>query len=87
LEIFTVYHGKVKWWNQIRGFGFITPDAGGPDVFCHFSAVEGVASLVEGDKVEYSEAPGRDGKSQAANVRLLAGQALAEAEPVQFWAK
>lgn len=47
--------GKVKWFNAQKGFGFIEPDAGGPDVFVHISAVQraGLASLMEGQKLTY----------------------------------
>ncbi len=47
--------GKVKWFNEKRGFGFITPDDGSKDVFAHFSAItsKGFKSLAEGDEVEY----------------------------------
>ena len=45
--------GKVKWFNTTKGFGFIQPDAGGPDVFVHISAVEraGIRDLNEGQKI------------------------------------
>uniref|UniRef100_T1JBT9 CSD domain-containing protein n=1 Tax=Strigamia maritima TaxID=126957 RepID=T1JBT9_STRMM len=45
--------GKVKWFNHSKGFGFITPDAGGKEVFFHFSAVQGINTAKEGDKVQY----------------------------------
>ena len=47
--------GIVKWFNSNKGFGFIQPDVGGPDVFVHISAIEraGLPSLVEGQKVGY----------------------------------
>ncbi|PPD45345.1 MAG: cold-shock protein [Methylocystis sp.] len=47
--------GVVKWFNATKGFGFIQPDAGGPDVFVHVTAIEraGLPSLVEGQKVGY----------------------------------
>ena len=46
---------KVKWFNATRGYGFITPDSGGPDAFVHLSAVEraGYDTLREGEKVQY----------------------------------
>ncbi|WP_363348471.1 cold-shock protein [Methylocystis echinoides] len=47
--------GTVKWFNSNKGFGFIQPEAGGPDVFVHISAIEraGLPSLAEGQKVGY----------------------------------
>jgi CspA family cold shock protein len=47
--------GKVKWFNDAKGFGFITQDNGGPDVFVHFSSLkqEGYKSLKEGQAVEF----------------------------------
>ena len=47
--------GKVKWFNDQKGFGFITPDEGGKDLFCHHSEIqaEGFRSLAEGQAVEY----------------------------------
>ena len=65
--------GTVKWFNGAKGFGFIQPDEGGPDVFVHISAVEraGLSSLGEGQKVSYDLESGRDGKVSATNLRLL----------------
>lgn len=64
--------GTVKWFNPDKGFGFITPDEGGDDVFVHFSEIQGTGfkTLDEGAKVEFEVRPGRDGKLQAANVHL-----------------
>ena len=59
--------GTVKWFNATKGFGFIQPDAGGPDVFVHISAVEraGMRSLNEGQKIAYEiVADRRSGKSR-----------------------
>jgi CspA family cold shock protein len=64
--------GTVKWFNSTKGYGFIQPDNGGPDVFVHVSAVEraGLGSLTEGQKVSYEEQrdPKR-GKTSAENLR------------------
>ncbi|MBL0372416.1 cold-shock protein [Rhizobium sp. KVB221] len=64
--------GTVKWFNSQKGFGFIQPDAGGPDVFVHISAVEraGMTTLNEGQKISYEVlADRRTGKSSAGNLR------------------
>ncbi|WNG19304.1 cold-shock protein [Cystobacter fuscus] len=64
--------GTVKWFNDAKGFGFIAPDAGGDDVFCHHTAIntQGFRSLAEGQKVEYDVTRGPKGL-QAQNVRPL----------------
>ena len=64
--------GTVKWFNGEKGFGFITQDDGGPDVFVHFSAIagSGFRNLDEGQKVEYETTQGPKGL-QAANVQPL----------------
>ncbi len=63
--------GKVKWFNDAKGFGFLEQD-GGEDVFCHFSAIsgDGFKSLAEGDSVEFSVTKGPKGL-QAADVRRI----------------
>ncbi len=64
--------GTVKWFNGTKGYGFISPDQGGADVFVHISAVErsGLGSLDEGQKVNYEiEVDQRRGKSSAVNLK------------------
>lgn len=62
--------GTVKWFNSEKGYGFITPDDGGKDLFVHFSGIEGdgYKSLNEGQKVEYEATQGQKGP-QASKVR------------------
>jgi len=72
LFIFGVYFmatGIVKWFNDAKGFGFVTPDGGGEDLFAHFSAInaKGFKSLKEGQRVSFDVAEGPKGK-QAANI-------------------
>lgn len=64
--------GTVKWFNSVKGYGFITPDEGGKDAFVHISAVEraGLHGLNEGQRVSYELQPGRNGKSSAENLKL-----------------
>lgn len=61
--------GTVKWFNDEKGFGFITPDDGGDDLFVHFKAIQasGFKSLKEGQKVTYEAVRGQKGM-QAENV-------------------
>ena len=62
--------GTVKWFDDAKGFGFITPDGGGEDLFAHFSAItgQGFKSLKENQKVSFDVTTGPKGK-QAANIR------------------
>ena len=62
--------GTVKWFNDAKGFGFITPDGGGEDVFAHFSAinVQGFKSLAENQRVTFDITAGPKGK-QASNIQ------------------
>ena len=64
--------GTVKWFNPVKGYGFITPDEGGSDAFVHISAVEraGLSTLQEGQKVSFDLEAGRDGKTSAENLTI-----------------
>ena len=63
--------GTVKWSNDAKGFGFITPDGGGEDLFAHFSAInmQGFKTLKEGQKVSFEVTAGNKGKKQASNIQ------------------
>jgi cold shock protein len=66
--------GTVKWFNEEKGFGFISNDNGGDDVFVHFSAIvsQGFKSLSEGQKVTFdTETDPRNGKLKASNVSIV----------------
>jgi CspA family cold shock protein len=65
--------GRVKFFNTDRGFGFIPPDDGGPDIFVHVHDVEaaGMNILVAGQLVAYEVGSARDGRSKAINLRSL----------------
>lgn len=64
--------GTVKWFNDQKGFGFITPESGGKDVFVHQTAIvaSGFRSLAEGDVVEFSIEQGQKGPAAAGVTRL-----------------
>ena len=64
--------GTVKWFNESKGFGFITPEGGGKDLFAHFSEIQsaGFKTLQEGQRVEFTVAQGAKGP-QAEQVRPL----------------
>ncbi len=62
--------GTVKWFNDAKGFGFITPEDGGADLFAHFSAIQadGFKTLTENQRVSYDATVGQKGP-QASNIR------------------
>lgn len=62
--------GTVKWFNETKGFGFITPDGGGEDLFAHFSAIQmnGFKTLKDGQRVSFEITQGPKGK-QASNIQ------------------
>ena len=64
--------GIVKWFNDGKGFGFITPETGGKDLFAHFKEIrgDGFKSLSEGQRVEFEVSQGQKGP-QASNIRVL----------------
>ena len=68
----TTSTGTVKWFNESKGFGFIAQDSG-PDVFAHFSAIQGSGfkTLLEGQKVEFTVTQGKKGP-QAENITVIA---------------
>ena len=68
----TTQTGTVKWFNEGKGFGFITPDGGGKDLFAHFSEIVGTGfkSLAENQRVEFEVAQGQKGP-QATKIRSV----------------
>jgi CspA family cold shock protein len=71
-EVISVVTGTVKWFNDSKGFGFITPEDGGKDVFVHHSAIQGTGfkTLAEGQKVQFEVTQGPKGPA-AENVKPL----------------
>ena len=63
--------GTVKWFNSVKGYGFIQPDDGSKDVFVHISAVEqsGLGNLQEGQKLSFDLERGQQGKTSAVNLK------------------
>lgn len=72
LEYSNMATGTVKWFNETKGFGFISPDEGGEDLFAHFSAIQssGFKTLKENQKVSFDVTQGPKGK-QASNIRPM----------------
>ncbi|OON61179.1 cold-shock protein [Massilia sp. KIM] len=68
----TTQTGTVKWFNDSKGFGFITPDQGGGDLFAHFKDIEseGFKSLAENQRVSFQRASGPKG-DKASNIRSI----------------
>lgn len=64
--------GVVKWFNDSKGFGFVTPDENGEDLFAHFSAIQanGFRTLTEGQRVSFEVTMGAKGK-QASNIQVI----------------
>ncbi len=65
--------GTVKWFDPVKGFGFITPDSGSKDAFVHISSVEraGLSGLSEGQKLEFEMVADKRGRLAADNLRLI----------------
>ena len=65
--------GTVKWFDPVKGFGFITPDSGSKDAFVHISSVEraGLTGLSEGQKIEFEMVADKRGRLAADNLRLV----------------
>ena len=66
-------NGTVKWFNTTKGYGFISPDDGGKDVFVHISALEqsGLTGLADNQKISFELQEGRDGRQMASELKPL----------------
>ena len=64
--------GVVKWFNETKGFGFISPEGGNKDVFVHITALQraGITTLADGQQVAFDIEAGRDGREKAINLTL-----------------
>jgi cold shock protein len=71
-DVFYMAQGTVKWFNESKGFGFITPEGGGKDLFAHFSEIQsaGFKTLQEGQRVEFTVAQGAKGP-QATQIKPI----------------
>lgn len=63
--------GKIKNFNAERGYGFIRPDDGGPEIFTHITKIENQVAPEPGSRVLYDVAPGRDGRQAAVDVKVI----------------
>jgi len=65
--------GTVKWFNSTKGYGFIQPEGGGPDVFVHVSAVQqaGLQQLNDGQRISFDVEPDHRGKTSAINLKAV----------------
>ncbi len=68
----TIETGTVKWFNESKGYGFISPDNGGKDLFAHFKEIQGTGfkTLLESQRVEFEVTQGQKGP-QATNIRVV----------------
>jgi len=65
--------GIVKWFNSAKGYGFIQPEGGGPDIFVHITAVQaaGLVALEDNQAIEFEMVDGRDGRKSAGELKLI----------------